>query len=91
MKGQNTCQWLVIGSTERCGRSCLRDHCKVHLARLRTGPGTQPCAICGKGVKNRFALCIDCGYRRSQMCEWQRKDRTLKAEFRRLAAIDISI
>ncbi|GFR59449.1 hypothetical protein ElyMa_001794300 [Elysia marginata] len=91
MKGHNTCQWLVIGSKELCGRSCLRGYCKVHLARLRTGPGTQPCAVCGKCVKNRFRLRIGCGYRRAQMCEWQRSDRVLKAEFKRLRAIDISI
>ena len=51
MKGQNTCQWLVIGSVLRCGNSCLGEHCTIHLARLRQGPGTQPCTGCGKGVK----------------------------------------
>ena len=51
MKGQNTCQWLVIGSVLRCGKSCLGEHCTIHLARLRQGPGTQPCTGCGKGVK----------------------------------------
>ena len=56
MKGQSTCQWLVIGSTELCGKSCLGDHCKIHLARLRRSSGTQPCMECGKGVK------IDSGY-----------------------------
>ena len=56
MKGQNTCQWLVTGSTELCGKSCLGDHCKIHLARLRRGSGTQPCMECGKGSK------IDSGY-----------------------------
>ena len=91
MKGYNTCQWLVIGSTELCGKSCLKDYCKVHLNRLRKGPGTQPCTVCGKGVKNRFKLCIDCGYRRAKMREWQRGNRGLMAEFKRLAAIDISI
>ena len=54
MKGQNTCQWLVIGCTEFCGKSCLGDHCKIHLAR--GGSGTQPCMERGKGVK------IDSGY-----------------------------
>ena len=58
MKGQNTCQWLVIGSTELCGKNCFGDHCKIHLARLRRGSGTQPCTECGKGVKNRFRLCL---------------------------------
>ena len=40
MKGQNTCQRLVTGSTELCGKSFLGDHCKIHLARLRQGSGT---------------------------------------------------
>ena len=56
MKGQNTCQWLVIGSTELGSKSCLGDHCKSHLARLTRGSSTQPCMECGKGVK------IDSGY-----------------------------
>ena len=51
MKGQNTCKWLVIGSMSQCGKSCLGEHCKIHPARLRQGPGTQPCTGCGRGVK----------------------------------------
>ena len=67
MKGRNKCQWLVIGSIELCGKSCLEDHCKIHLAHLRVGLGTKPCMECGKGVKNRFGLCLDCGYHRAPM------------------------
>ena len=51
MKCRNTCQWLVIGCTKLCGKSCLGDDCKLHLPRLRRGSGTQPCMECGKGVK----------------------------------------
>lgn len=90
MKGQNTCQWLGIGSTELCGKRCLGDHCKIHLARLRRGPGTKPCIVCGKGVKNRFELCQDCGYHKARMRAWQRSHRAFMAEFYRLAAIKIS-
>ena len=91
MKGQNTCQWLVISSTELCGKSCLGDHCKIHLAHLRRGPGTQPCMVCGKGVKNRFGLCLDCGYHKAQMRAWQKRHRAFMVEYIRLAAIEIPI
>ncbi|GFR91190.1 hypothetical protein ElyMa_004322400 [Elysia marginata] len=95
MSGMNTCQWLVMNSTELCGRSCRATYCKVHLARLRKGPGTTPCYVCGKGVRNRYRICISCGYHRVQTCDWHRRERALnaifKAEFKRLAAIDISI
>ena len=91
MKGQNTCKWLVIGSMSQCGKSCLGEHCKIHLARLRQGPGTQPCTGCGRVVKNRFKLCQDCGYHRTQMHIWQRGHRSFTAEFKRLATIEISI
>ena len=91
MRGQNTCHWLVIGSTELCGKTCLGDHCKIHLARLRRGPGTQPCKACRKGVKNRFGLCQDCGYYRAQIRAWQRSRRAYMVKFKRLAAIEIPI
>ena len=91
MEGQNTCKWLVIGSTELCGKSCLGDHCKIHLARLRRGSGTQPCTECSKGVKNRFRLCLDCGYHKARMRAWQRGHRAFIVEFKRLAAIEIFI
>ena len=83
----------VVGyrSTELCGKSCLGDHCKIHLARLRRGSGTQPCMECGKGVKNRFRLCLDCGYQKARMHAWQRDHRAYMVEFKRLAAIKIFI
>ena len=89
MKGQNTCQWLVIGSTELCGKSCLGNYCKIHLARLRRGSGTQPCMECGKCVKNRFRLCLDCGNHKARMRAWQRDHRAFMVEFKRLADIEI--
>ena len=26
---KNTCQWLLVNSTERCGKSCIGEYCKV--------------------------------------------------------------
>ena len=72
MKGQNTCEWLVIGSTELCAKSCLGDHFKIHLARLRRGSGTQP-----------FRLCLDCGYHKARMRAWQKGHRAFIVEFKR--------
>ena len=88
MKGKNTCRWLTLSSTELCGRSCLGDHCKIHLARLRKGSGTKPCIKCGKGVLNRFSLCQGCGYVNENVKAWWRKKAALEKEFRRLALID---
>ena len=90
MKGHNTCQWLVIGSTRLCGKSCIGEHCKIHLARLRKGPGTKPCQVCGKGVKNCYGLCLGCGYNKAQSRDCERKIKAFRDEFRRLAAIDVS-
>ena len=90
MKGKRNCQWLRIGSTQLCNRSCLGDYCKVHLARLRKSPGTKPCTICGKGVKNKYLLCHECGYHDVSSRDWACKARALKKEIERLAAIEIS-
>ena len=89
MKGTNTCQWLLLGTTDLCGRSCMGMHCKVHFARLRKGPGTCPCTGCGVGVKNVFALFGDCGYYRALKRKWISNARA--REFNRLAAIEIYI
>lgn len=89
MKAQHICKWLLIGSFEHCGRSCLGEHCKVHLARLRKGPGTQPCTGCGKGIKNSYKLCLRCGYHRLFSRDSMRRARTFRKEFARLAAIEI--
>jgi len=35
--GKNHCQWLVLSSIELCGRSCLGNYCKIHLALLLKG------------------------------------------------------
>ena len=91
--GKNTCQWLTSGSTDRCSTRCMGEYCGVHLNRIRKGGGTTPCIKCGKGVYNRYSLCSivdaagrDCGYANEKSNDWHRKERTLKKEFKRLAA-----
>jgi len=32
MKGQHTCQWLLLGFTELCNKSCMSGFCNLHLA-----------------------------------------------------------
>ena len=62
MKGKNTCGWLVLNSTELCGRRCIGDYCKIHLALQRKGSYTKPCSVCGKCVTNKILLCMSCWY-----------------------------
>ena len=49
----NRCEWLVVGSTERCGKRCFNNFCGVHRAQLRKKHVSepQPCRKCGKGTK----------------------------------------
>ena len=89
MKGKNQCLWLVLSSTELCGRSCLGAYCKIHLARLRKGGGTKPCLVCGRGVINKFLLCRAHGYENENVKAWQQKNAAFNRECRRLAAIDV--
>ena len=56
MKGQKYMPVACYRPTELCGRSCLRDYCKAHLACLRTDLAHP--AMCGEGVKNHFGLCM---------------------------------
>ena len=84
-KGHSKC--LTVSSTELCGKSCLKDFCKVQLVRLRKGSRIQPCRGCGVGVTNKQQLCCQCGYR----SEWLCATRATRKEFARLAAIEISI
>ena len=65
MKGQNKCQWLVIGFAELCRKSCLGDYCKNNLARLRQDPGTQPCMVCGPA--GRVGVPLKSGHGGSQL------------------------
>ena len=88
MKGTNNCAWLLLGTVEVCGKSCLGKYCKVHNARLAKGGGTFPCTDCGVAVKTSLALCRSCGVGRTRA--WREKQHILRAEFQCLATIEIS-
>ena len=88
-RGTNTCAWLMLGTTNLCGRSCLGTHCKIHLLRLRKGPPLQPCGKCGKGVRSSFGLCRGCGAGYIILKRVRKKKKAFADELRRLAAIDI--
>jgi len=88
-KGHNTYQWLVLSSTDLCGRSSLGDYCKIHLAGLRKGSGTKPCLISGKDVVNKFSLCQAHAYENEKVKAWQQNKAALDREYHRLATMDI--
>ena len=92
MKGKDNCKWLVRNTTELCGRSCLKDYCRVHLMLLRKGSSPmRPCSECGVGVRNSVGVCRACGYNKIDSKLRMRRVRAFNQEFKRLAAIDISI
>ena len=67
MKGQRDCGWLLIGSLNHCGKSCLGEYCNVHLARIRReSPIPIPCRRCGKGTQSETYLSGLCGADRAQ-------------------------
>ncbi|KAK3762928.1 hypothetical protein RRG08_008145 [Elysia crispata] len=51
MRGTNSCEWLLLGKTYICGRSCMGKYCSVHNARIAKGGGTIPCIGCGVGPR----------------------------------------
>jgi predicted amidophosphoribosyltransferase len=79
----------TIGSAENCGKSCLREYCWAHMAGLRHSPGTRPCNVCGKGVKNLHDLCQNCGYKKIFIQKWKRDNKAFQNEFHRLAMIEV--
>ena len=90
MKGTNNCAWLLLGTVEVYGKSCLGQYCKVHNARLAKVGGTFPCTGCGVAVKTSLALCRSCGVGRLHARARRKKESILRAEFQRLATIEIS-
>ena len=57
------CEWLLVGSTEKCGRpSSLGGNVwAMHRGRIRTGKSISvPCRKCNKGTKNQSRLCTRC-------------------------------
>ena len=91
MRGTNNCEWLLLGSVEVCGKSCMGKYCKAHNARIAKGGGTSACTICGKGVKNQFMVCSGCGYLKTWMQLRQRNNRAFLAEVRRLKNRNLAI
>ena len=89
MRGSNNYEWLLLGTVEVCGKSCMGKYCSVHNARIAKGGGTTACTVCGKGVKNMFMVCKGCGYSKVFMRFWQRDNRAFLAEVKRLATIEI--
>ena len=62
MKGRNICEWLKVGETEVCAKSCCQKYCKIHLARIRKESKIpMPCRSCGKGIQSEIQLCRACG------------------------------
>lgn len=91
MKGKDKCQWLLLGSTDLCQRSCMNKYCKIHLMRLRKGGGTLACKKCGKGVKTALALCKPCGAHNINCQRLMAAQYCFKREFKRLAMINADI
>ena len=76
---KNNCRWLKIGSTDRCGKSCIGEYCHIHNARLKKSPETnKPCIHCGKGTKNKYMVCRGCGYHTVYIKYWLREKRAAK-------------
>lgn len=62
MRGKNTCAWLLVGQHDSCGKSCIYEYCKVHLARMRKGRiPPYACRGCGIGTQSEPRLCNKCG------------------------------
>ena len=85
----NTCKWLLRGSTDLCGKKCMKEYCKVHSARLRQGSNNFSCENCGVAVRNTFKICHKCGYDSIYMRYWHRDRRAFDREFFRLSAIEV--
>ena len=89
MRGSNSCEWLLLGTAEVCGKSCMGKYCSVHNARIAKGGGTVPCIGCGIGVKTLLARCKDCGAACALVKQWRDKQYTFREEFQRLTTIEI--
>ncbi|KAK3778630.1 hypothetical protein RRG08_033410 [Elysia crispata] len=53
MKGHNHCSWLKSGETEVCGKSCLWEHWKIHLAKIRKGCKVPVPCSCERALQPR--------------------------------------
>ena len=89
MRGTNSCEWLLLGKTYICGRSCMGKYCSVHNARIAKGGGTIPCIGCGVGVKTALARFKECGADCAQVKKWWARQQIFREEFLRLSTIEI--
>ena len=89
MRGTNNCEWLLLGKTHTCGRSCMGKYCSVHNARIAKGGGTIPCIGCGVGVKTALARCKECGADCARVKKWWARRQIFREEFLRLSTIEI--
>ena len=65
----NRCEWLFVGSTERCYKRCVNTLCGRHRGQIRTKPNSEPhpCRKCKKGTQSETRLCSKkCGADRVQ-------------------------
>ena len=65
----NRCEWLLVGSVERCNKRCLNNMCGRHRGQLAKKPGStpNPCRRCKKGTQAESRLCSKvCGSDRAQ-------------------------
>ena len=58
------CEWLLVGSTKRCGRTSVPGDqlCWMHQYCICTGKSiSAPCRRCNRGTKTKSHLCMRCG------------------------------
>ena len=65
----NRCEWLIVGSTERCNKRCINILCGRHRGQIRRKPNSEPhpCRKCSIGTQSETRLCSkQCGADRAQ-------------------------
>ena len=88
-RGKDTCQWLLLGKTELCRRSCSQKYCKDYLFLLCQGGGTLACRNCGVGVKMKLAFCGPWGTGSFPAEKWPERQRAFGKKVWRLAGMEM--
>ncbi len=88
---KNICRWVMVGTTSHCSKPCMGEFCKVHLGQIRKSGELKLCRICGKGVRNKYLVCMGCGFNKLDKRIYMRAQRAFMREFKTLAAIDFHI
>ena len=58
---KNKCSYLVIGSKEFCGKSCMGQYCGGHIRTVKKHNGEpRPCIKCGAGTYRSIQVCTYC-------------------------------